>query len=242
MGRGERLPARDRPLARLAGGRGHVQGLVDGLVGDLGGQPEQGAEPGGHARAEVGDMVDLVAVQVDGGREGDLDLIGGDNAPDQVGPGAAALLDDCQQRRDVVAGVGEVGGQEGVVEVELAHRGAVGPGGPLGGYPRPRAEAKHGRPAVARMGQGLGTSRRRRVPVQGGHGHGHVVQQPVGGHLGHLRLDRHRVSGHLGQPPGQLLLPREPLARTLDPHLMVAHWLTVPRHDAGQPHAVAALR
>jgi hypothetical protein len=202
-----------------------VQGLVDGLVGDLDRQPQEGTEPGSDARAEVGDVVDLVAVQVDGGREGDLDLIGGDDAPDQVGPGAPALLGDRQQRRDVVAGVGEVGGQEGVVEVELAHGGAVGPGGPLGRDPRPGAEAEHGRPAVARVGQGLGAGRRRRAPVQGGHGHGHVVQQPVGGHVGHLRLDRHRVSGHLGQPPGQLPLAREPLAGTLDPHLVVAHRL-----------------
>ena len=91
-------------------------------------------------------MVDLVAVQVDGGGQGDLDLVGGDDRPDQVGPGAAALLGDRQQRRDVVAGVGEVGGQEGVVEVELAHGGAVGPGGPLGRHPGPGAEAEHGRP------------------------------------------------------------------------------------------------
>ena len=50
-------------------------------------------------------------------------------------PVAAGVLGDREDRRDVVARVRVLGGQERVVEVELAHRDAVGPGRPLGRHP-----------------------------------------------------------------------------------------------------------
>ena len=62
----------------------------------------------------------------------DLDLVAGGEAAHQVAAGRL-MLGDRQDRRDVVAGVGVVGRQERVVEVELADRGAVRPGGPFRG-------------------------------------------------------------------------------------------------------------
>ena len=49
----------------------------------------------------------------------------------QLGAGFAEALRHRKDRRDVVAGMAVIGGEEGVVHVELAHRGAVGPGRPF---------------------------------------------------------------------------------------------------------------
>ena len=63
-------------------------------------------------------------------------------------------LGDRQKRRDIVARVGIVGGQEGVVEVQFAHRRAVGPSGPLPINPNFRAQAEERGPAGPGMGNG----------------------------------------------------------------------------------------
>ena len=78
------------------------------------------------------DVVDLVLVQADRAHQVDLDLVAGGEAADQIASRLLHRLRDRQDRRDVVAGMRVVGGQERVVHVELAHRGAVRPGGPFG--------------------------------------------------------------------------------------------------------------
>jgi hypothetical protein len=87
-------------------------------------------------------MVDLVLVQADGLHQVHLDLVAGGNAADQVSAGGAGVLCDGQQRRNVVAGVGVFGGEEGVMVIQLAHRHAVGPGGPF--RRGPVLDAEHG--------------------------------------------------------------------------------------------------
>ena len=94
-------------------------------------EPEQRADAGRGRRAEMGDVVDLVLVQADRPHQVDLDLVAGREAADQVAAGLRHGLRHGQHRRDVVAGVGVVRGEEGVVHVELAHRRAVRPGRPF---------------------------------------------------------------------------------------------------------------
>ena len=79
----------------------------------------------------MGDVVDLVLVQADRAHQVDVDLVAGGEPAQQVGAGLAEALRDREDRRDVVAGMAVVGGEEGVVHVELAHRGAVRPGRPF---------------------------------------------------------------------------------------------------------------
>jgi len=76
-------------------------------------------------------VVDLVLVQADGLDQVDLDLITGRDAADQVLAAGTDVLGDGEDRRDVVARVGVVRGEEGVVVVEFADGDAVGPGRPL---------------------------------------------------------------------------------------------------------------
>ncbi len=80
----------------------------------------------------MGDVVDPVLVQADPAHQVDLDLVAGGDAAHERGPVEAAVLGDGEDRRDVVAGMGVVGREERVVEVQLAHGDAVRPGGPLG--------------------------------------------------------------------------------------------------------------
>ena len=62
----------------------------------------------------------------------DLDLVAGGDAAHQRGARRAGVLGDGEDRRDVVARVRVLGGEERVVVVELAHGDAVRPRRPLG--------------------------------------------------------------------------------------------------------------
>lgn len=125
-----------------------MQGLLNRLEGDLGGQVEHRADAGGGRGPEVGDVVDLVLVQAHALDEVDLDLVAGGDAVDEVGSGDAHVLGDGEDGRDVVAGVRVLGGEEGVVEVEFAHGHAVGPRRPL----REKRSAS-GRPKIVAPGE-----------------------------------------------------------------------------------------
>ena len=74
-----------------------MQGLTDGLVDGLLVQAKHRAQAGGHRRAEVRDVVDLVLVQADALDQIDLDLVAGRNAPDQVGAADPEVLRDGDQ-------------------------------------------------------------------------------------------------------------------------------------------------
>ena len=62
----------------------------------------------------------------------DLDFVSDGDGAEQLRAGAAALLGDGEQRRDIVPRVRVIRRQEGVVHVQLAHGDPVGPGGPFG--------------------------------------------------------------------------------------------------------------
>ena len=104
-----------------------MQRLLHGLKDRLGRQIERGSDAGCRRRAEMGDVVDLVLVQADALHEIDLDLVSGGKAANQRPAIETAVLRDCQNWRNVVAGMRVVGGQERVVKIELAHGNAVGP-------------------------------------------------------------------------------------------------------------------
>jgi hypothetical protein len=177
-----------------------VQRLTDRGINRLYVEPEHRADAGGHRGAEMGDMVDLVLVQTDPTDEVDLDFVGGGDTTDQVRTVDTELLGDRDQGGNVVAGMGVLGGQEGVVEVEFTHSHPVGPGRPLR---RVAAVDPEHLGAVSgavcqRLGAGDGDG-------PAGHrcrGHRGVVDDAVADHRFGLRRDRDRVGGDL---PGQVM-------------------------------------
>ena len=77
-------------------------------------------------------MVNLVLVQANRLHKVNLDFVAGRDAANEIVAGRAHVLGHSQDGRDIVAGVRILGGQEGVVVVELAHGNAVGPSCPFG--------------------------------------------------------------------------------------------------------------
>ena len=71
-----------------------MQRLPDRLVDGVGVQPQHGSDASCHRRAEMRDVVDLVLVQADSLGQVDVDLVGGRQAPDQIGAADPHLLGD----------------------------------------------------------------------------------------------------------------------------------------------------
>ena len=117
----------------------------------------------------------------------DLDLVAGCQTADQVGAAAPGVLRDRDHRRDVVAGMRVLGGQERVVEVEFAHRDAVGPRRPFGreGAGRRRTPWRRG---VYGCACACARAFDDRPAQHGGRGDGGVVDDPVDDHLGGVRV------------------------------------------------------
>src|SRR3546814_7286116 len=130
MARRIRLVGGDRALADLPGGDREMRREIDRLVERCRIEAQHGADARRHGRPEVRHMVDAVVVERDALYQVDLDLVGGDDAAQQVGPGKVLLLGDGDQRADGVARMARVLGEEAVVEVQLADRGGVGIGRP----------------------------------------------------------------------------------------------------------------
>ena len=129
-----------------------MQRLADRLIDGVDVEPQHGAQSGRHRRAEVRDVVDLVLVQADPLDQVDLDLVRRRQTANQVVAAHTELLGNRDQRRDVVAGVGVLGGQEGVVVVEFTHCDAVGPGRPLGRVAAVDTEHRRARTGPVRKG------------------------------------------------------------------------------------------
>ena len=201
----ERLPARNLALARLPGAHRGVQRLLNRLVDRLGGKPEQRPQPRRGGRAEMRDVVDLVSVKTDALHEVDLDLVGGGDAAHQVFSTAPSLLRDGENRGNVVARMGVVGGEEGIVEVELPDRRPVRPGSPFGGEAAPRRDAEHRCAPVAGMGQRLRPGRSDRSAIERGHRHRGVVDDAVDRHVDDLGLDRDGIGRDGRDFPGELV-------------------------------------
>ena len=223
VGGREGLPTGNFALAGLPGRNRDVQRLLNGLVDDLRLQIEHGAQAGGRGWPEMRDMVDLVGMKTDALYQVDLHLVGRRQSADQIGAGAVQLLGDRQERRDVVAGMGVVGGQESVVKIQFPDGGAVGPRGPFGmDFGRGR-EAEHRCTAIPRMQQSLGARRRNGSTVDGRHGDAGIVDDAVDNHPGHVRLDLDRIGGERRELPSQLILACEVVCGRMDGDLDVLH-------------------
>ena len=172
----------------------------------------------------MGDVVDLVLVQRDRAYQVDLDFVAGGDRAQQRGTVPPGLLRHRQQRRDVVAGMAVLGGQESVVVVQLAHRRAVGPGRPFGMHPHVRRAAEQRGAARPGMGQRLVPRANDRVPVDRGDGDRRVVDHPVDDHLGHLGQHVHRVGRDGGDLPRQLVLARQAVGFRVNAHVVYDHW------------------
>nr|BFF20096.1 hypothetical protein GCM10025730_36170 [Promicromonospora thailandica] len=182
-----------------------MQGLADRLEHGLGVEPEQRADARSRGRAEVRHVVDLVLVQADRADQVHLDLVAGHDAPDQLGAGAARVLRDGQDRRDVVARVGVLGGEEGVVEVELPDGDAVRPGGPLGAARGLGGQAEHGGPRRVGVRLGLRPGGDGGTAREAGRGDGGVVDDAVDHHVGDLGRRLDGVGGELRELPRELV-------------------------------------
>src|SRR5215471_8997887 len=79
----------------------------------------------------MGNMILLVLVQADAAHESDLNFVSHRNSAQELRAGAATLLSNCEQRRDVVCGMRVICCQESVVHVQFADGYAVGPCSPL---------------------------------------------------------------------------------------------------------------
>src|SRR3546814_13982283 len=100
----------------LPGGNREVRREIDRLVERCRIEAQHGADARRHGRPEVRHMVDAVVVERDALYQVDLDLVGGDDAAQQVGPGKVLLLGAGDQRADWVARLARVLGDEAVVD------------------------------------------------------------------------------------------------------------------------------
>ena len=205
-----------------------MQPLLHRLVDGLGIELQQCAERRGDRRADMRDMVDLVFVEANSFHQVDLDFVPGRNSANEVAAADALLLRDGQRRRNIVAGMGVVGGEEGIVIIQFAHRGAVRPGRPFGAETLIRRHAEDRRAAVARVADRHRAGIRHRAPVDRRHRNRRVVDHPVDDHIGHVVVDFHRVRRNGSDFPRELVFALEFLLRRIDLNGMIFHGLDAP--------------
>ena len=162
-------------------------------------------------------MVDLVLVQAHSLDEVDLDLVAGGHTVDEVLAVDALVLGDGEDRRDIVTGVGVLGGEEGVVEVEFAHGHTVGPCRPLRGEPVAQRQAEDAGAGAEGMGLRLLASVHRSRTAHRGGRDGGVVDDAVDDHVDDFGFDLDRVHGDLGDAPGELAFAGEVLVAAVLP-------------------------
>ena len=197
-------------------------------------QTEQRADAGRLSGAEMRDVIDLVLVQRDRADEVDVDLVARGETADQVAAGFPERLRDREDGRDIVAGMRVVLRQERVVHVELAHRGAVRPGGPFGTDALAGRDAEHRRGVLARMAECHVARSDHRMAVDRADRHGGVVDDAVDDHRGDVAFDRHLVGGDRGDLPGKLILAFQVVLGWVHLHVVQDHTLP-PLVSVGDP-------
>ena len=169
-------------------------------------------------------MVDLVLVQADGAHEVDLDLVAGEDAAQERGAVRSRVLGDGEDRRDVVAGVRVVGGEEGVVVVELAHGHTVGPRGPVRADSLGLLEAEDGGTGAVGVGFRLTARGDDGRAAEARDGDGGVVDDAVDDHVdGGLVEGSGGVGGKVGEAAGELLARGQVLAALVGADLVGLH-------------------
>ncbi len=148
----------------------------------------------------------LVFVQAYRAHQVDLDFVAGRDAADQILAALFQRLRHGQDRRNIVTGMAVIGGQERVVIIQFAHRGAIGPGRPFGADALGGGHAEHRGAAFAAMTQCHVARRYHRLTVHAGDRHRCVIDDAVDDHGGHVAVHRHTVGCDAGDLPGQLVL------------------------------------
>jgi len=133
------------------------------------------------------------------------------------------MLSDGKDGWDIVRGVGVVGSEKRIVEVEFAHGHAIRPRGPFGGYALVLRQAEYRRAPLRRMAQRLGTGIGHRTARERCRGDAGIVDDAVADHLDDKALDRGGVGRHLGDLPGELRLPLEALGRRVGADVVQLH-------------------
>ena len=107
---------------------------------------------GGERRRDgaVGDVIDAVLAQAGGVAEPALDLVGQHRGGDHLLAGCLRRFADGKHRREVVAGMGRLQRQVGVVVVEVADEQAVDERRPLGAAAPPPSSVAPGLPCTRR--------------------------------------------------------------------------------------------
>ena len=183
-----------------------MDGMVDRLEDHFDRQAEQAADPGHGRRRQMGDVVLLVLVERDGLHQRDLHLIGDQDRGEQVGAAAPAMLGHGYQSRDVVSGMGVVGGEKRIVEVEFPHGGGICPPGPFGRDGDRRGQAEQCRAPRPQMAERLVARIGDRPPLDGYQRHGGIVDDPACHHARGVRVDGPFGGCKLGECPGKLAL------------------------------------
>jgi hypothetical protein len=171
----------------------------------------------------MGDVVDLVLVQADAFHEIDLNLVAGGDASGECRARQAAMLRHGKDRRDVVARMRIVGGEEGVVEVEFAHRHAVGPCRPFRRDALGGGKAEYGSAGQEGVSLRLRPGARHRAAHQRCGGNRRIVDDAIADHLDHIGVERDVVCGDRGDLPGELVFAGQIFGGFVGADLMRLH-------------------
>ena len=183
-----------------------MQSLLDGLENHFLLQAEQRADAGRGGGAKMGDMVHLMFMQANRAHQINMQFITGRQATDKIAPGFPHGLRHRQHGRDIIAGVGVIGGEKRVVHIQFTDGGAIRPGRPFRGNRGGRFHAKHLRATcLLRMAKRHAARRDHRAAIDGGDGDRGIVDDPVDDHLLYGLFDRDLVHGDSGHFPGQLV-------------------------------------
>ena len=109
------------------------------------------------------------------------------------------------------------------MQIEFAHRDAVGPRRPFRLITLAARQAEDRRALCLRMRLRLRARGDDRMPRDRGGGDGGVVDDAVADHLGHLVLDAYRVGGDGRDLPGELIGAIEPFGGFVGADFMMLH-------------------
>ena len=180
-----------------------MQSLLNGLEHHFLLEPEQRANARSGGGAEMGDVIHLMFMQANRAHQIHMEFVPCGQATDQITPGFSHGLRHCQHWRDIVAGVGVIGGEESIMHIQFAHGSAIRPGRPFRGDRGGSLHAEYLRATrLLRMAKRHTARGDHRAAIDGGDGDRGVVDDPVDDHLLHRLFDRDLVHGDPGHFPG----------------------------------------
>lgn len=162
-------------------------------------------------------------VQAHAFRQVDVYFVGGRDTTNQIMTAAPALLRNSDDGWNHVSGMIHIRSEERIVEIQLAHRGTVGPRRPFAGDALSTRQAEHGRAAGMRMRDGLRARVRHRAARETCHSNTGVVDDAIDHHVDHIAIKRRIVRGNCSKFPRQQFLARRRLCARINAHAMILH-------------------